>query len=189
MRLSVRQMLPVHMGAVVIAVAAALLVMPGFTDAASASPCSRWGDTKPRQLTMKHARNAVICLINKARDENGRRRDLRLDNRLQEAARKHSNRMASRSCFSHQCRGEAGTLERLRKSGYIHGGLSRWGYGENIFWGRRASGTPRQAVRAWMGSPPHRANILSGSFRDIGAGFAHNGSRAYYTADFGYRSG
>jgi uncharacterized protein YkwD len=44
---------------------------------------------------------------------------------------------------------------------------------------------------AWMDSPPHRANILSSSFRAIGIGIAlgtpSGGAGATYTTDFGRR--
>lgn len=183
-----RDIRPALVGLLLVA-AAALLFTPGFTPSAQAgTPCSRYGDTQPRQLTKKHARNAVICLINQARNNNGRG-DLHRDDRLQTAARKHSDRMASTGCFSHECSGEGSVLGRLQSADYLVGGLSRWAYGENIAWGERSRGTPRQAVSGWMNSAPHRANILSGTFKDIGAGFARSGSRGYYTADFGLRIG
>ena len=43
-----------------------------------------------------------------------------------------------------------------------------------------------------MNSPPHRANILSSSFRSIGIGIAYGtpvgGGGGTYTTDFGRRS-
>jgi uncharacterized protein YkwD len=173
----------------VAAAALALLLVPGLTaTAGAADPCSRYGDSQPRQLTMKHARNAIICLINKERNSRGRG-DLHRDDRLQEAARKHSSRMADKGCFSHQCRGERSLSGRLESVGYLVSGLTRWAYGENVGWGEGSRGTPKQIVNVWMNSSGHRANILSGSFKDIGAGFDHDGARGYYTADFGLRVG
>jgi uncharacterized protein YkwD len=173
-----------------LAAAALLVLVPGLTGTADANhtPCTRYGDTRPGNLTKKHARSAVICLINKARNSHGRG-DLHRDDRLQEAARKHSGRMADRGCFSHQCRGERDLLGRLQSVNYIVGGLTRWAIGENVAWGKRKHGTPRKVVQGWMNSSPHRANILSGTFKDIGAGFARKGDRGYYTADFGLRRG
>ena len=80
--------------------------------------------------------------------------------------------MASKGCFSHECRGERGLLGRLQVVKYIVGGLRRWAYGENIAYGEGSRGTPKQIVDAWMHSSGHRANILSGTFRDIGVGYA-----------------
>jgi uncharacterized protein YkwD len=83
----------------------------------------------------------------------------------------------------------------MRNTGYLAGTLSRWAYGENIGWGLKRSGTPRQMVNAWMKSAPHRAAILSTLYHDFGVGFvegtpkrkrAHGG---IYTVDFGLRVG
>ena len=76
---------------------------------------------------------------------------------------------------------------------YIHGGLSRWLYGENIAYGGGSYGTPRAIVRAWMHSPEHRQNILNPAFRQIGIGFARGSRRSRardgstFTTDFGMR--
>ena len=170
------------------AAAVSLLMLPGFTPGASANPCKRYGDVRPKNIGAKHARAAVICLINRERNEHGRG-GLNRNNALNEAARNHSSQMLDKGCFSHQCRSEASLQTRLQRVGYLHGGLSRWAYGENIAYGNDTHGTPRRIVNAWMNSSGHRANILSGTFRDIGVGFTRGGSRGYYTADFGMRSG
>ena len=80
--------------------------------------------------------------------------------------------MDRRRCFEHVCPGEASVLTRLERVNYIHGGLRRWLYGENIAYGGGNYGTPRAIVRAWMHSPEHRHNILNPAFRQIGIGFA-----------------
>lgn len=46
--------------------------------------------------------------------------------------------------------------------------------------------TPQQIEAAWMGSAPHRANILSGAFNIVGLGkFVGPDGRVWATADFG----
>jgi uncharacterized protein YkwD len=176
--------------ALLLALAATLLASPLTTTAAGASSaCNRWGDTRPAQLTTRHARAAVLCLVNKQRRSNGRG-GLNRNDRLNRSARRHSKTMASKGCFSHRCSGERSLGGRLRRVGYLHGGLSAWGYGENIAWGTSSQGTPRSVVRRWMGSSGHRASILSRSFKDFGAGFAlRGGSAGFYTVDFGFRRG
>jgi len=173
--------------ALVAAIATAIL-LGGVTapPAEAANACKRHGDRQPQNLTKKQARNAVICLVNRKRDRRGKP-DLARDRRLVDAAQRHSYRMAKKNCFSHQCPGEASLLTRLKKVGYIVSGLSRWAYGENIALGTATSGTPRKIVNAWMGSSGHRANILSSTFRDIGVGFRADGSKGFYTTDFGLR--
>jgi uncharacterized protein YkwD len=67
--------------------------------------------------------------------------------------------------------------------------------GQNIAWGTGGDTTPTRIVAAWMASPPHRANILSSSYRDAGVavtpalpGVLHAGRRgAIYAFEFGVR--
>lgn len=154
--------------------------------ASAASACKRYGTDRPANLTPKHARAAISCLVNRKRKQNGRGH-LGRDRRLVKAASRHSTRMRKQGCFSHQCPGEASTLGRLKRVGYITGGLRRWAYGENIAWGRGSRATPKRVVRSWMRSSGHRSNILSGTFRELGAGYSRSGSRGFYTVDFGLR--
>ncbi|MGI9019762.1 MAG: CAP domain-containing protein [Solirubrobacterales bacterium] len=158
------------------------------SDAQAATACKRYGDVQPQDIGRKEARRAVTCLVNRERNQHGRG-DLNQDYRLVDAAVYHSSYMARKNCFSHQCPGEPSLLDRLRKANYLHGGLSRWAYGENIAYGIGPVGTPEAIVRGWMNSPPHRDAILSGTFRDIGVGFQSRGGKGFYTADFGLRIG
>ena len=50
-------------------------------------------------------------------------------------------------------------------SGYLVGPYS---VGENLAWGRGIFGTPREIMRAWLLSPPHRENLLSTAWREFG---------------------
>jgi uncharacterized protein YkwD len=67
--------------------------------------------------------------------------------------------------------------------------------GENIARGEGGRGTPVAIVRAWMHSPPHRAEILSGRLRDVGVGVVWGSKRnrrakvGTFTADFGLKRG
>jgi uncharacterized protein YkwD len=42
--------------------------------------------------------------------------------------------------------------------------------GQNLAWGTGPYATPAHVVAAWMASPPHRAVMLSGIYRDAGVG-------------------
>jgi uncharacterized protein YkwD len=178
---------PPLVAALVAAAVALIAAAPASADGGGYA-CVHHGDKKPSQLETRQARNAVICLINKARRDNGRG-GLDADSRLNEAARKHSKRMADKGCFSHECPGENSLEGRLKAVDYLTGGLTAWAYGENIAYGSDGQGTPREIVKAWMHSSGHRANILSRTFDDVGAGFARSGDKGFYTADFGLRRG
>lgn len=168
---------------------------PTAESAQGASACKRWGSKQPRDVTIGHARRAVMCLVNNQRKNRGIQA-LHHDRRLQRASQKHNDRMVSKGCFSHQCSGESALDSRLRSVGYLKYSLSRWAYGENIGWGGDRLATPRSMVKAWMNSPGHRANILNPSFRDLGVGYTkgrpgRKGDRnaATFTTDFGLRVG
>ena len=193
MSLCSRETLPLVVG-LLAATVAALLLAPGITAGASASPCGKWGNTGPSHLNDYRAGRAVECLINEKRHNNGHR-GLHSNDRLHHAANKHSHTMRRRGCFDHQCNGEGALETRLWKADYLQSGLSRWAFGENIAWGAGDNATPRRIVDAWMASPGHRANILSSQFRDFGVGFAkgtpyrRHGNGGMYTLDFGMRAG
>jgi uncharacterized protein YkwD len=133
---------------------------------------------------------ATLCVLNK---ERARRdlRPLRLNSRLSTAARRHSRAMVRGKFFSHDSLDGASFVERIRETGYLSG-ASSWYVGENIAYGSGDRSSPRSIGIAWMKSPPHRANILSRSFREIGIGLAAGtpvGRRGgTYTTDFGQRS-
>jgi uncharacterized protein YkwD len=171
-----------------------LLFGPTTSQSAAADACTKWGSKRPAHLTTGEARKAIVCLINHRRHDHGKGH-LHADRRLRHAAQKHSRYMRRHHCFSHQCGGEGSPQARIQSTGYINGGLSRWSYGENIGWGPRRRGSPRAIVNSWMHSAPHRANILSGTFKDMGVGYAkgspsNKGAHAaIYTVDFGMRAG
>lgn len=102
---------------------------------------------------------------------------LRIDSRLNTAARLHSEDMARQDYFSHTSLDGRTWDQRIRAQGY--GAPS----GENI-----AAGYPDAAsvMRGWMNSEGHRANILTCSHRAIGVGIGRGGSYGiYWTQNFG----
>jgi uncharacterized protein YkwD len=175
-------------------VAATLVILAAASPpSASASACSKWVDTMPGKLAPKEARRAVVCLLNAERRKVGEQ-TLGTDKKLQKAAQRHTDHMVGSDCFDHVCPGEADLGRRLEIVDYLTGGLTRWIYGENIAWGSGKLGAPKEIVKAWMNSPPHRTILLTSSFEDVGIGFhaatpGHGGeSGGLYTADFGMRA-
>ncbi len=183
--------------ALLVALAATLIGLafsPLASGAGGASACKQWAGAGPDELTNGQARAAILCLINRKRDNAGLP-SLDRDRRLQKAAQRHNDRMHGTGCFSHECSGEGGLDTRLRSVGYLGGDLQRWAYGENLAWGLGSRATPASIVEAWMGSSDHRANILSDSFREIGVGFTagtpdrKGAEGGIYTVDFGLAVG
>jgi uncharacterized protein YkwD len=158
---------------------------------AAANACERDG-AEPSELTVKDAREAVLCLVNQRRRASGVGR-LRDESRLERAAQRHSESMDEENFFSHSGPGGSSPLSRIRSTGYI-AGASSWGVAENIRWGQGSRGSAKAAVASWMNSPSHRSALLENSYRHIGIGVAlgsptggGEGNTAIYTTTFGYR--
>ena len=148
----------------------------------------------PTPLTLDVARKATLCLVNVERTTRGLR-PLRDNSRIAKAAVSHSRDMVARSYFDHVTPAGADPVSRLARVHYITNNLFSWSIGEDLGWGSGSEATPQAIVKAWMDSPPHRANILRASFRDAGVGVAYGAPEhvllpgATYTIDFGRRSG
>ena len=140
--------------------------------------------------SLRAARRALLCSINSVRRRSGLR-GLRANARLRRAATAHSNSMVGRRYFSHTAPGGGVMITRLRRVRYLP--ARRWLVGENLATGRSHAGTPLSLVRAWLRSPPHRANLLERSFREVGLGLAPGQPTASRTrgitctANFGFR--
>jgi len=171
---------------VVVALAVLLVAVPS---ASAAGACSSANATAA-STTKRALVRATLCVLNAERARH-RLRPLRLNRKLSRAARRHSRAMAARRFFSHTSLSGASFVDRIRSTGYLSRARS-WAVGENIAYGSGSRSTPRSIGSAWMNSPPHRANVLSRSFRSIGIGIASGtpmgGGGGTYTTDFGRRS-
>jgi uncharacterized protein YkwD len=152
---------------------------------AAAGPCAG-ADADPATTSMQVVKRATLCLLNQQRTSHGLGK-LHANGRLSLASQRHANDMTRRKYFAH-----GNFVGRIKASHYLQGSGS-WTVGENIAWGSGDLATPREIVRAWMDSPPHRHNILTGKFREIGIGVARgvpvreNYDGATYATDFGRR--
>jgi uncharacterized protein YkwD len=127
-------------------------------------------DSTPSAGTLRETSQAVLCLLNAERTSRGLGR-LRMNGKLGRAALGHSRDMVTRRYFQHDSADGKTMLDRIKAAGYVRGN-SVFTVGENIGWGSGSLASPRALVRAWMNSPPHRANILQGRFRELGVGLA-----------------
>ena len=101
--------------------------------------------------------------------------------------------MVGQGFFDHQSPDGGTLVDRLTGAGYL-GGDDAWVVGENIGWGQGTLATARSMVSAWMDSPGHRANLLSGDYTEVGLGLALGTPAdqtwgATYTTDFGAGAG
>ncbi len=125
----------------------------------------------------------VLNLVNDERIEAGLH-PLTWNDQLFNAARSHSLNMAVENYFSHTSLDGRSAGDRIFDAGYD------WQtYGENIAYGYT---DPDAVMTGWMNSDGHRANILNGSFCELGVGMAehaNSGYRLYWTQDFGKQMG
>ena len=157
----------------------------GAPASASAGPCSG-ADADPVTTNIKVVKHATLCLLNQERKQRGLP-GFKHNGRLSLASQRHANDMARRNYFAH-----GDFVGRIRAARYLSG-VRSWTVGENIAWGSWHYATPRMIMRGWMNSPPHKRNILSSSFREVGVGVAAGAPArgqehaATYATDFGTR--
>jgi uncharacterized protein YkwD len=109
--------------------------------------------------------------INDVRAAHGLR-PLSFSSALNKAATRHVNSMAAAGYFRHELYTPRRSDDWTGFSTWIRWywpgpDYSSWSAGENLAWGA-PSLSARQAVRRWMDSPPHRANLLTAGWRRVG---------------------
>jgi uncharacterized protein YkwD len=170
--------------------AAACAAAPSAALATSAAPpvplCAD-ADLPPTPANLPAIRVALLCLHNEERISRGLR-PLAENPRLEAAANAHAAEMVNDGYFAHASADGSSFSARIIRSGYV-GRDSSWLLGENLAWATGDLATPDNLMRAWMGSPDHRSNILTRAYRDIGIGIVLSGpdARVTVTADFGGR--
>jgi uncharacterized protein YkwD len=146
----------------------------------------------PEAGTSALVRDAVLCLVNRARAQHGEL-PLTLNPALQTAADGHAQEMVSADYFEHVSPSGLTPLARMRGAGYLPNPTDGYVVGENIAWGTLSLATPQSIVGAWIASPEHLANILEDHYQETGIGIAPavparlaNGQQgATYAQEFG----
>ncbi len=123
---------------------------------------------EPSSAELRAAESIVLKRINAERKDRGLRA-IRMDGRIRAVARARSQDMVDRSYFSHTDPDGKLPWDHLKAAG-----ISYYAAGEII----AANGTSPidaaavRAVQQWMGSPGHKAQIVSTSFNYAGVGVA-----------------
>lgn len=119
---------------------------------------------------------------------------LKLDAGLTAAASAHSQEMGTDGYFEHTSADGQAFWKRIGQW-YGMSGYGYWSVGENLLWSS-PDVDPAGALKLWMNSPEHRANILTARWRQIGVSALHVASApgVYHglavtiiTTDFGAR--
>jgi uncharacterized protein YkwD len=167
-------------------------VKAGSTPAAA--PAGKSAPQRSRARTaMAVLEDSIIDRMNQVRRSHGLR-PLRANTKLRAASLFHSRDMGRRGYFEHDSISGTAFWRRIERF-YPSRGFRSWTVGENLLWGTDTYDAAF-AVREWMNSPPHRENILSRDWREVGIGavyFANAGGEyrgrrvTIVTADFGAR--
>jgi uncharacterized protein YkwD len=175
-----------------LAAAVAALAAPAGARASAQDAACPGADAVPTATTIAQASQATLCLLNDERAAAGLHPVAETPGLTQPSAA-YSARMVAESFFAHVSPDGGSLVDRLTAARYITPD-GDWTVGENIAWGQGDLATPRNITIAWMNSPGHRHNILTGEFDEIGIGIALGTPGdptwgATYTTDFGAVAG
>src|SRR3954451_14927982 len=115
----------------------------------------------------------LLSLVNQARADNGLSA-LQFAGGTATVAANWTAHMASSRTLAHN--------PNLRSQLESHGSNNWTTYGENV--GQGYTSSPDGLFRAYMQSPEHRANILTGAYRYVGVAVSFTGKLAWNTFDF-----
>ena len=124
-------------------------------------------DNSAPESAVSQQAEAVLQLVNQERSKQGLG-SLKLSTTLTDIATTKAKDMAVNNYFSHTSPTYGSPFQMLQ-----HFGVSYRSAGENIAAGQKS---PQEVMNAWMNSSGHRANILNGSYTELGVGYYQGGS-------------
>jgi uncharacterized protein YkwD len=144
------------------AVVAAFLAAATVAATADAAPAktSAVGITRVSSLE-----SDVLAQLNQVRRDH-HLVPLKLSATLSKAAAQHSVEMGEDGYFKHESVDGSAFWKRI-ETFYPSSGRRYWAVGENLLWSSPDVDAPG-ALKLWMASPEHRANILTAKWREIG---------------------
>lgn len=177
----------------IVATAAAMLLAAilGTTGAHAADRSSAAGDAE-HVVVLPRLEARLLTQINDFRRGAGLA-PLRASPALAAAAHEQSFSMAEHGFFSHDSFSGAPFWKRVETK--YPKTADGWRVGENLVWGSPQL-SAKGALGVWLSSPPHRQNLLTAVWREIGIAAVHASSApgvfsgqdvTILTADFGVR--
>jgi len=168
-----------------IVLAAAILVAPAL-------PARKGAASSQVSSSQVSLASHVLTQLNEVRVANGLV-PLKLSSSLSAAAEQHSAEMLADGYFAHDSANGSPFWRRIQRYYPSHNGY--WSVGENLIWSSGSLGAT-SALKLWLSSPEHRANILNPHWREIGVaalsetdapGTFGGDSVTLVTTDFGVR--
>ena len=134
---------------------------------AAAAPAADSGASSLSVAQVSSFEVDLMATLNRFRTTRGLR-PFRSSPRLHTAALRHSSEMARHGYFDHASPNGAAFWRRIALY-YPARGYRRWSVGENLEYGQPGLGAAA-TLQGWLGSPAHRANVVSTRWRDAGIG-------------------
>lgn len=141
-----------------------LLVVLGLLIAAPAATSSTSSGAQQEAQSLAALQGSLVREINTTRANFGLK-PLTRSSGLVRAATAHTEAMFERGVFEHEFAGWLTLAERLQR--YFARNARSWSGGENLAY-FQTQPTARDIVQAWLDSPPHRSNLLSKSWKELG---------------------
>jgi uncharacterized protein YkwD len=144
-------------------------------------------------VAMSPLERGVLVDINAFRSAH-RLPQLRLSPQLTDAARQHTQEMATDGYFAHESVDGSAFWKRLQRY-YASTPWSYWSVGENLLWSS-PDVDAEHALQMWIASPEHLANLMNKNWREIGVAAVHTSTAGgpfqglgvtIVTTDFGIR--
>jgi uncharacterized protein YkwD len=139
------------------------LVVAGSAVAAPSQP------SRP-SVALTSLEHGVLADINLYRVEH-KLAPLRLSAGLTLSAREHSQQMGARGYFAHESADGQEFWKRIKRV-YPSTPYRYWAVGENLLWSS-PDVDAASALRLWVNSPEHKANLLTAKWREIGISAVH----------------
>jgi uncharacterized protein YkwD len=130
-----------------------------------AIPAPAASSTSRRAVTLSSLESGVLRDINTIRTQH-HLVAVKLNAGLTAASAQHSQEMGAQGYFEHASHDGTAFWKRIDRW-YGEGSFHYWSVGENLLWSA-SEVDPAVALRLWMSSPEHRANILTARWREIG---------------------
>ncbi len=149
-----------------------------FILAIGLAPATSAADSAPSDAEISAAEKSVLSLTNRRRAAAGLV-SLRWDSRLADLAGDRAAYMASTGNFSHTQSNGTDVFDMIQSAG-----ITWYGAGEIIAWNSAAAldYSAAFAVQGWMGSPSHKAIVMSKGYNYVGFGLAISESGKRYWA-------
>lgn len=163
---------------------------------AAAGQATAAGTTPATGERLQTLDQALLEAVNAVRAEHGLRPLVR-SGALEQAAALQSRSMLSGGFFAHDAPNGPTFSARVKRFYAPAAGRGGWSAGENLLYTSGAIDAG-DAIRAWMGSPGHRKNMLDPTWREVGIASMHTSSAGgifgggptwVVTMDFGVRQG